>query len=360
MVKVLVIAPHRKNRAPSQRFRFEQYMPFLKDNGIEFELSPLVDKSDDVVLYSKGNYLKKALIEIKSWKKRFKDLKRAKDFDAVFIHREALMTFSLFFEKKIAERNPNIIYDFDDSIWLPEVSEGNQNLQVLKRPEKVNKTMSLSKLIFAGNSYLANYASQYCSNVKIIPTTIDTDYHKPSKRFNNETVCIGWTGTQTTLKFLRTISSVFVDLKKKYGDRVRFKIICDTKPEWFPVEFTFTKWNLEEEIAQLNELDIGIMPLTDNQWTRGKCGFKGLQYMAVEAATVMSPVGVNNEIIDHGKNGYLAQSNDEWVNYLSCLIESKDLREQLGKAGRKTIIEKYSISSQKHRYLKYIKELTEN
>lgn len=356
-MKVLLIAPHRLNRSPSQRFRFEQYFDFLEFNGIEFTYSPAIEEKDDKILYTKGKYLKKLLIEFKCWRKRFKDIKRARHHDVVFIHREALMTFSTYFEKRLSIANPNIIYDFDDAIWLPEVSEGNKNLQLLKRPEKVNLAMSKAKMIFAGNAYLASHAKQYCDNVKVVPTTINTDYHRPEIKSDGQKINIGWTGTQTTLKYLKSICQVFISLKDKYKDKIEFTIICDQKPDWFPVDFNFLKWELSEEIKQLNSIDIGIMPLVDNQWTRGKCGFKGLQYMAMKAATIMSPVGVNNEIITHGENGYLAESEEEWLNCLSKLIESEALRKQFGENGRKTVTEKYSVESQKHRYLQFLNEI---
>lgn len=357
-MKVLLIAPHRLGRSPSQRFRFEQYFDFLKSKGIEFTYSPAISEEDDKILYTKGQYFRKLLIELKCWKKRFRDIKRAKHHDAVFIHREALMTFSTFFERQLAKANSNVVYDFDDAIWLPEVSEGNKNLQLLKQPEKVNTTMAYAKVVFAGNAYLAEHASQFCKNVKIMPTTIDTSYHLPSKQKENGAVTIGWTGTQTTLKYLKSIQNVFVVLKEKYQNKIDFIIICDTKPEWFPVDYQYVKWNRNDEIQQLNRIDVGIMPLIENEWTKGKCGFKGLQYMATEAATVMSPVGVNLEIIDHGENGYLADSEDDWIQYLSDLVDSKDLRIALGKNGRKTVQEKYSVESQKHRYLHFLNELT--
>lgn len=356
-MKVLLIAPHRLNRSPSQRFRFEQYFEFLHSHGIQFTYSPAIDEKDDKFLYSKGKYLQKLLIEIKCWRKRFHDIKRSKSHDVVFIHREALMTFSTYFEKRIAKVNSNIIYDFDDAIWLPEVSAGNKNLQRLKRPEKVHDAMSVAKMIFAGNAYLAEHAKQFCEVVKIIPTTIDTNYHSPKKREDKEKITIGWTGTQTTLKYLKSIRNVFIKLKQKYENKIEFMIICDERPDWFPVDYIFEKWSLSNEIQQLNSIDIGIMPLIDNHLTRGKCGFKGLQYMAMEAATIMSPVGVNSEIIQHGVNGYLAESEEQWLDCLTELIDSKSKRIQFGMEGRKTVIEKYSVESQKHRYLQFFNEI---
>jgi glycosyltransferase involved in cell wall biosynthesis len=117
------------------------------------------------------------------------------------------------------------------------------------------------------------------------------------------------------------------------------------------------KWNLNTEIDDLSEIDIGIMPLPDDEWSKGKCGFKGLQYMAMEIPTVMSAVGVNKEIIEDGSNGFLASTENEWIEKLSLLIESKELRNKFGVNGRKTVVEKYSVYSQKQRYLDDFSEL---
>jgi glycosyltransferase involved in cell wall biosynthesis len=110
-------------------------------------------------------------------------------------------------------------------------------------------------------------------------------------------------------------------------------------------------WRLDTEIQDLMSFDIGIMPLPDDEWTKGKCGFKGLQYMALEVPTVMSPVGVNTEIIDHGKNGFIANNETEWLAILSQLINDAELRKHIGQEGRKTIVNKYSKSANLNKYL---------
>ena len=227
----------------------------------------------------------------------------------------------------------------------------------MKKPGKTEKIIAFADMIFAGNQYLADYALGYCSNVKIIPTTIDTNYHKRKKENASERICIGWTGTETTRKYLEMVKPVFQKLADKYGEKIYIKVICDKPWKAEGLELKNEKWRKETEIEQLEEIDIGIMPLTDDQWSRGKCGFKGLQYMAMESATVMSPVGVNNSIVTHGENGFLAASENDWYNQLSVLIENKELRLQIGRAGRATVEEKFSVNATKSLYLKYLKEI---
>ena len=354
---ILIITNHRKGRSPAQRFRFEQYIDFLEANNFKITFSNILSEEDDHFLYQKGKYLKKALIAKNAREIRNQDAKRMNKFDIIFIHREALLTASTYFEKEFAKSSAKVVFDFDDAIWLPNFSSGNKALQLLKNPSKTEAIISSADMVFAGNDYLANYASAFCENVKVIPTTIDTTHHKREKQNTSNRVCIGWTGTETTRNYLEIIKPIFQKLTSKYGDKIYFKVICVQPWSAEGIELKNEKWDKEKEIEQLEEIDIGVMPLTDDQWSRGKCGFKGLQYMAMESATIMSPVGVNKQIINHGENGYLASTDEDWFEQLSSLIENKELRLQIGKAGRDTVIKKYSVSSTKDLYLKYLNEI---
>ena len=357
--KVLFIANHRLGRSPGQRFRFEHYLNFLNQNGFECELSNIISQEDDEILYSKGNYLKKASIELNARNIRAKDVERANEYDLIFIFREALLTGSIKYEKLFAKSKAKVIFDFDDAIWLPNVSTANKHLSKLKRTDKVNQVLPLVDMVFAGNAYLAKHASAYCKNVKIVPTTIDTEYHKRSSEKRHKQICIGWTGTDTTRRYLDDIKEALKKIQERYRTKIWIKIICDHPWEVADLEVVNEKWNKEKEIQQLEEIDIGIMPLTDDEWSRGKCGFKALQYMAMESATIVSPVGVNREIIQDGVNGYYAETSEEWVVKLSHLIESEEIRNKMGLAARKTVIDKYSVVAQRENYLRYFKELTD-
>lgn len=356
MKKILFLANHRTNRSPGQRFRFEQYLIYLNENGFCCELSPLLSENDDVIFYSKGNWIRKFFILLACYNKRLKDINKAKEYDIVFVFREAFFTGTTYFERKIAQSNAKLIFDFDDSIWRHDVSEGNKKWGWLKNPDKTKKIIELSDSIFVGNQYLMDYAKMYNSNVKLIPTTIDTNYHIPNKIISNQ-LCIGWTGSSTTLKYFETLIPVLIKIKEKYNEKVTFKVIVDVEKEYAALGIKTTPWNLITEMDELNKIDIGIMPLPNNKWTEGKCGFKGLQYMALEIPTIMSPVGVNTEIIQNGVNGFLADTDEEWLSILSNLIESENLRNELGVKARETIEKKYSVESQKMTYLNEFNKL---
>ncbi|MFC2086277.1 glycosyltransferase family 4 protein [Bacteroidota bacterium] len=359
MRRILFIVPLYKGRSPSQRFRFEQYIDYFEENNYSCIISSLVTAKSDKLFYSKGKFLRKLLLLIGFIFIRLNDIRIAKKFDLVFIQREAFFLGTTFFEKQLAKR-AKIIFDFDDSIWLNNVSDANKNLNFLKKPSKTARIIKLSHMIFAGNQYLANYASQFSTNFKIIPTTIDTSYHKKNKLQKSDQICIGWTGTSTTLEYFNIILQALKEVYKNYHKKVYFKVIVDTDYVEPDLNLISAKWKLDTEIDDLSEIDIGIMPLPDDEWAKGKCGLKGLQYMALEIPTIMSPVGVNTEIIQDGINGFLASTDEEWTDKLSLLIDSLELRKKIGAAGRKTVLEKYSFESQKDNYLKYFSELLEN
>ncbi|OFY83995.1 MAG: glycosyl transferase family 1 [Bacteroidetes bacterium RIFCSPLOWO2_12_FULL_35_15] len=358
MPKILFIAAHRLNRSPSQRYRFEQYFDFLRSKGYECELSFIISESDDKIFYRSGNFLKKISITFKSVFKRLKDISRADQFDIIFVQREAFMTGSIFFEKQFARSKAKLIFDFDDSVWLLDTSEANKKWEWMKSTKKTGKICSLSNLVFSGNSYLAEYAKQFNKNVTIIPTTIDTTIFQRKQEYkNNEKLCIGWSGSHTTIKHFEEAVPILKKIREKYGNKVYFKVMGDVDYYNEELGIKGIPWSSETEVEQISSFDIGIMPLPDDEWVKGKCGLKGLSYMALEVPAIMSRVGVNSEIINEGINGFLANNEEEWINKISQLIESFDLRKKLGSKARETIIERYSVESQKNNYLKHFNEL---
>lgn len=351
MKKVLFLTIHRPNRSPSQRFRFEQYIPYLKEQGVECNHSYLLNEKDDIIFYSKGNLLKKFLIVFKSFIKRIKELKTINQYDIIFIQRECFMLGTSYFERKIAQRKKHIVFDFDDSIWLQNVSEANKTFVWLKNPKKTAQIITFAKTVIAGNQYLADYALKFNENVTIIPTTINTKKYKKIKVPKSNKIVIGWSGSITTIQHFEYAIYFLIKLKNKFGAQIEFKVIGDANYVNEELSIKGLPWNKQTEIEDLSTFDIGIMPLPDDEWAKGKCGLKGLQYMALEIPTIMSPVGVNTEIIQDGVNGFLASTEEEWLSKLGLLIQSEELRKKLGKAGRQTIIERYSIEANKDKYL---------
>lgn len=358
MPKILFIAAHRLNRSPSQRYRFEQYFDFLKQNGYSSELSYIIEQEDDRYFYKSGYFLKKLLFTFKSALKRLNDVKKSNQYDIVFVQREAFMTGSAYFEKQFAKSSAKLVFDFDDSIWLLDTSNANKKWEWMKSAKKTSEIIKVSNMVFAGNQYLADYAKQFNSNVKIIPTTIDTERFKRKQEYTNkQQICIGWSGSITTIKHFEAATQILKRIKNKYGNRVCFKVMGDETYENKELGIKGIPWTSVTEAEVISGFDIGIMPLPDDQWVKGKCGLKGLSYMALEVPTIMSAIGVNTEIIQDGENGFLASTEEEWVDKISRLIDSFELRKQLGINGRNTVVKRYSVEAQKNNYLTSFNEL---
>ena len=355
----MIICLHRPNRSPGQRYRYEQYIPFLEKNGYSFDRSPLLSEKDDRIFYSTGKYFQKFLIWLKTWRIRRKDLQRMNNYDIIFIYRDAMVTGSTYFERKFSESKAKLVYDFDDAIWLESISKANRKFAFLKNPAKTGKIIGLCDLVFAGNPYLAQYAKKFNANVVIVPSTIDTSVYTPAtSKEENGKICIGWTGSPHTIKHFMIAIPALKKIKEKFGDKVVFKIIGDKNYYCTELDTQAQPWVAATEVEDLSKLDIGIMPLPDDEWEKGKCGMKGLQYMGLAIPAVMSPVGVNTDIIKDGINGFLPRTEEEWVNRLSMLVEDKSLREKIGKAGRQTVVDKYSVEAWKQKYLDNFNKLT--
>ncbi len=334
-------------------------MGYLEAKGFTCDLSYIISEKDDRYFYHPGKYTTKFRLFLKSWWHRRKDLAKADDYDIIFVQREAFMTGSTWFERKFSESAAKLVYDLDDAIWLPNVSDGNKALGWLKRPGKTARIMGSADLVVAGNRFLADYARRFNDAVRIIPTTIDTEEYRRTEPGEKDpgTICIGWTGSLTTIRHFEYALPALRRIREKYGEKVSFKVIGDPEYENEELGIKGIPWCSQTEVEDLSDIDIGIMPLPDTEWARGKCGLKGLQYMALEIPAVMSPVGVNTEIIEDEVNGYLADGEEDWVEKLSALIEDEALRKRLGKAARQTVVDHYSVEANKEKYLACLKEV---
>ncbi len=274
-------------------------------------------------------------------------------FDYVFIHREVAPVGPPVFEWLIAKVfRKKIIYDFDDAIWLTDKLKEGFIEKIIRWRSKVGTTCRWSYKVSCGNDYLCAYARKFNSNVVLNPTTIDTEglHNPPKERVLTDRITIGWTGSHSTLKYLTAIEPVLKMLEKKYP-QVRVLILADRKPDLDLESLLFLPWKKESETADLAKIDIGIMPLPDDEWAKGKCGFKALQYMALEIPAVVSPVGVNSQIITQGEDGFICSTPSEWITALEKLVSDYKLRETMGVNGRKKIVERFSVLSNKNNFI---------
>ncbi len=353
---LLFVVPYPMGESPSQRFRFEQYLGILQAKSYRFRICSFWSLPAWRILYKSGNQLTKVIALLSGFLKRFFQLLFiVPTADFVFIHREATPIGPPWFEWVTAKVfRKKIVYDFDDAIWLTNTSKENNLVSKLKWHSKISAVCKWSYAVSCGNQYLCDYAKQFNSRVIVNPTTIDAEQlHNPSLYPNKETskhFTIGWTGTHSTLKYVDFIVPAIQSLEKKFG-QLKFTVIADKKPAFELSALYFVQWSKENEIQDLMQFDIGLMPLTDDIWAKGKCGFKALQYMALGIPALASPVGVNSIIIDDGTNGFLCNSLVQWEESIQKLLEDPELRNRMGTSGREKIVNNYSVESNSSNFL---------
>lgn len=354
-MRILFLVPYPLHVSPSQRFRFEQYLTVLKNKGIEFKVCPFLTDKGWADLYRKEKLVQNYWHLFYGLISRLFHLFEAKSADFVFIHREASPIGPPIIEWLLGRVfRKKIIYDFDDAIWLTDNNNESMFERTLRFRQKVSSLCTWSCSVSCGNEYLRQFAAQFNTHTKLNPTTIDTEnLHNPTlyqAQNNKNKITIGWTGSHSTLKYLYLLHEVLQHLQLKFP-HVDLLVIANKKPEISLPRLIFKQWTKESEITDLLMADIGIMPLSDDEWAKGKCGFKILQYMALEIPPVASSVGVNTTIIQNDVNGYLCDTNKAWETTLEKLIADVSLRKRIGKKGRQNVIDHYSVSSNSANFL---------
>jgi glycosyltransferase involved in cell wall biosynthesis len=356
---IVFLVPYPYATAPGQRFRYEQYLDSLQREGFTYQLLSFLDEPTNAILYQKGKTWAKIVGVAKGFLRRLGHLWQAKNADWVFVFREATPLGYPWVEWLLAKVwNKKMIYDFDDAIWIDASEKGKKTLITrLKYAAKVKKICAWSHKISVGNEYLGANAQQFVAErgskaqVVLNPTTIDTlnKHNQMQAHDPKEPVVIGWTGSHSTLIYLDELVPILQDLEQVYD--FTFRVICNRNPELPLRNYEFVPWNEATEISDLVQVHIGVMPLKNDAWSEGKCGFKALQYLALGIPAVVSPVGVNTKIIDGGRNGFCAQSPKEWKEALSQLLENPSLRKQVGLNGREFIERHFSVRANEANFL---------
>ncbi|HUV03776.1 MAG TPA: glycosyltransferase family 4 protein [Armatimonadota bacterium] len=267
-----------------------------------------------------------------------RSLRRLREYDVVFVQKKLFSVPWILAASRCARR---MIFDFDDAIWTCPKHDWSLPTRMKVR-QRLRTMLSKSSCVTVGNGYLADYARKYNSNVVVIPTCLDTRYYRPAPRpRQSEQVRIGWMGSKPNLVYLEHLEPVFRRLSADAG--VSLVVISNHEYRSRKLPTQFIPWTLDGELAALHGLDIGLMPLPDDDWTRGKCGFKTILYMACGIPSVSSRVGFNNELVLDGHNGFLAGDEQEWVDKISLLAHDPELRRRIGQEGRRTAEEKYSL-----------------
>ena len=312
---------------PSARFRVRQYLPELLSHGVN--LTEFQTFSNAYPPHQK--WLRPAWAALRLAEMSYATF-RSRSFDITLLQREMLSTIETFERWTGCPR----VLDVDDSIHL------------YRNGSTSRKIATYSDRIICGNHYLAEIYQQWNNNVVLLPTAIDTKRYSPRLKFkkNNE-IILGWIGTSANLRFLQSIEPALAKVLKLHT-QVKIHIVCDKSvdmPTIDPNKIIFTKWSDLIDVDAIQSFDIGLMPLIDSPWTRGKCSFKMIQYMACGVAVAVSPVGMNSDILKSGEIGIGASNLDEWVQVLDYLISNDVQRNRLGLNGREVAERDFSVKA---------------
>ena len=351
--RVLLLCPYPKGSVPGQRFRYEQYLEHLRARGIEIEIEAFLDERAMRILYARGHYLAKAAHVMLGFLRRAAMLFRAPAYDFVFVFREASPIGPPIIEWALFMMGCKVILDFDDAIFVPQSSRANPFMSYVRCTWKVSYIARRAHIVSVCNPYLVEWARARNPRVALIPTTIDEQYHRPRDRARNPRVpVIGWTGSHSTARFLDIVRPALVELQTRHD--FEFRVICDHDPG-FPElrNYRFVTWRLDSEVDDLSEFQIGLMPVPDGEWERGKVGFKAIQYAALGIASVVSSVGSGREVVVDGDTGLVVDNDTaSWVRALDRLLGEPSLVCEMGAKARDYILKTYSVAANVSNYVR--------
>jgi len=366
MSQILFLTAYPEEDA-SCRYRIYQFLPSLSAAGHECTVAPFATPELFGLLTSPGRLPRKVSETFRCSLRRLRRILAAAAYDLVVIHREAFPFFAPAVEKLLLSRarrggSTKVVFSFDDAIYA-----GHRDTSTLNHPwlyrwkhgRGYNHVVRDCDHVIVGNRVLAEYAAPLNRAVTIIPTVVDCAKYRASETCLDirQPATIGWMGSQTTAPYLRLVEPALRRIARVHGENVQFSFVgC---PQYKP-DFgrsVSSPFRLQTEISDLHRFDIGLMPLPDDPWTRGKCAFKAIQYMASGVATVASPVGITSEVVHHGVNGFLASSEPEWFDALDRLVRDHRLRLQLASEARRTIEASYSLQTWAPRMLSLIDQL---
>lgn len=337
----LLLFPKYTRAGASSRYRNFQYLPALEAAGLRFTVSPLFDDAYLAHKYAHG----RARIGdvLRAFVRRLWAVLTVPRASVLVIEYELLPWFPAVLERWLAWRGCRMVVDYDDALFHQYDAHPNPWVRRLLG-RKIATVMRLAHTVVTGNAYLADYARRASApRVVVIPTVIDlARYPVKDTASASGVFTIGWIGSPSTARYLRDLAPALAAVCRDGRARVRLIGSGPVDLPGIPVEVI--TWREETEVDEIRRCDVGIMPLPDEPWARGKCGFKLIQYMACGLPVVASPVGVNAEMVEAGSNGFLASTPEEWVTALRNLALDRDLRLAMGRAGRKKVEKQYCLS----------------
>ncbi len=342
------------DQAASTRQRLIQFAPFLAECGLDLSVEPLLPNSALQRLYRTRR--RSPLGLARAYSSRLRSVVQIDPDNALWIYCELFPYMPGWAERISFRSGAPVIYDFDDAIFHQYDAHPNPLIRrALGR--KLEALLKGSDLAICGNAYLQAYAARFCRRTELVPTVVDTEVYRPANRAGTGGTTLGWIGSPSTWTYVRPVLPVLDQLAAECGlNAVAIGAGPDAERS---ASLTHVAWSAESEVEMLQGMDIGIMPLPDEQWARGKCGYKLIQYMACGLPVIASPVGVNAEIVEHGVNGFLATSEAEWAEAIRQLASDPQLRQRMGAAGRRRVEERYSLHVHGPRVARMVRDVVD-
>lgn len=338
-IRAVAFVPYPLHTAPSQRFRLEQWEARLRARGISMEFRVFAHPGLVRGLYQKGHSLSKAVGLAKALLAQYRQIPDPGVFDVAIVHRSMSLVGPALLERRLA-RVVRVVYDFDDAIHLLNISDANRAFGWLKFPEKTAEICRLARAVTVGNEYLAEFARRHNPDVTIVPSSVDVAVYTPGPpRPLADRPVVGWMGSSTSQALMESFAPMLARVPEA-GLTMRF--VSDRRPANFSFPFEWKAWSADTEVNDLRGMDVGIMPLPNTEWAKGKCAMKILQYMGVGVPSIGSALGGNLEVVRDGENGLLAASNEDWIEKITRVARDPELARRLGAAGRKTVCDRYS------------------
>ncbi len=345
-LRLLALVQKAPGRSPGQRYRLEQWAPHLsRTHGIALEFCAFESAPLTRVIYQPGHVPQKIAFTLFDMLRRVRAVLASRRYDGVVLYREAALLGPPIYEELLARLRVPTVLDFDDAIWMSSGGGVNGAVAKLRWPQKTARLCELADAVTVGNAYLADWAGQHARDVSIVPTTIELgEYPVFPEPAAHEPFTIVWTGSHSTLQHLETVRPALERFAQVCPTRARLRVICD-RPPARPItglDTEFVPWRAATEAADIAKSHVGLMPLPDDAFARGKCSLKALQCMAVGRPVIVSPVGANMQVVTPEKNGLWASTSEEWVAALQRLAQSQSLRAELGAEARRTVEARYS------------------
>lgn len=363
--RILVLCPFPVGVAAGQRLKYEQHFHDWQTAGYDIEVSSFMDDAMWRIVYKNGHYLKKAFGVLRGQLRRIRDLTRISHYDVVYVFMWVTPFGTSFFERATRRLANKLIFDIEDNVLIGQSSQFSYNpnafVQFIKGPWKARYLIETADHVvsaspFLNKKYLEINKRRKCSYV---PPSIDTDRFIPaSNTAVDHTITIGWTGTFSTRIYLDLLRDVFQRLAKKH--RFKLKVIGNFDYELDGVDLEVVRWTSEREVEDLQGIDIGVYPLSNDEWMLGKAGLKAIQYMAVGLPTVATNIGTTPMIITNDVNGLLVETDDEWFDALERLLNDPALRRRLGASARQCVVENYSTKVIAGRYRRILDDVGGN